>query len=32
MKEPNFLAVITGGKFAYTRRDGVKVISIGCLR
>ena len=32
IKEPKFLAVITGGKFAYTRKDGVKVIPIGCLR
>ena len=32
IKEPKFLAVITGGKFAHTRKDGVKVIPIGCLR
>ena len=32
IKEPKFLAVITGGKFAKTRKDGVKVIPIGCLR
>ncbi len=32
IKKPKFLAVITGGKFAYTRKDGVKVIPIGCLR
>ena len=31
-KEPKFLAVITGGKFAYTTEDNVKVIPIGCLR
>ncbi|MDO5824066.1 MAG: DUF4143 domain-containing protein [Methanobrevibacter sp.] len=31
-KEPKFLAVITGGKFAYTTEDDVKVIPIGCLR
>jgi len=30
--EPKFLAVITGGKFAYTTEDDVKVIPIGCLR
>lgn len=30
--EPSFLAIITGGKLAYTRDDGVKVIPIGCLR
>ena len=32
IKEPKFLAVITGGKFAKTRKDGVKLIPIGCLR
>ena len=32
IKEPSFLAVVTGGKFAYTRKDGVKVLPIGCLR
>lgn len=30
--EPSFLAIITGGKFAYTRDDGIKVIPIGCLK
>ena len=32
MRKPSFLAIITGGKFAYTRKDGVKIIPIGCLR
>ena len=32
LEKPSFLAVITGGKIAYTRDDGVKVIPIGCLR
>ncbi len=32
MKEPKFLAVVTGTKYAYTRDDGVKVLPIGCLR
>ncbi|MBQ9026651.1 MAG: ATP-binding protein [Methanobrevibacter sp.] len=32
IKEPNFLAILTGGEMAYTRKDGVKVIPIGCLR
>lgn len=32
MKEPKFLAVVTGTKYAYTREDGVKVLPIGCLR
>ena len=31
-KEPKFLAVITGGKYAYTTENNVKVIPIGCLR
>ncbi|MBE6488868.1 MAG: ATP-binding protein [Methanosphaera stadtmanae] len=30
--EPSFLAIVTGGKFAYTRKDGVKVIPIACLK
>ena len=29
---PKFLAIVNGGKMAYTRKDGVKVIPIGCLR
>ena len=29
--EPKFLAIITGGKMAYVREDGVNVIPIGCL-
>ena len=32
INKPKFLAVITGGKFAMTQSDGVKVIPIGCLR
>ena len=32
LDNPTFLAVLTGGKDAYTRPDGVKVIPIGCLR
>lgn len=32
IKKPRFLAVITASKFAYTQRDGVKVIPIGVLR
>ena len=32
MKEPSFLAVITGTRYAYTREDGVKVLPIGCIR
>lgn len=32
LPEPKFLAIVNGGKYAYTRDDGVKVIPIGCLR
>ena len=32
VRNPEFLAVLTGGDIAYTREDGVKVIPIGCLR
>lgn len=32
IKEPDLLIVITGGKMAYTRPDGVKVIPLGCLK
>lgn len=28
---PAFLAVVTGGHYAYTREDGVHVIPLGCL-
>lgn len=29
---PSFLMVLTGGEFAYKRKDGVLVVPIGCLR
>lgn len=32
VRNPEFLAILTGGKFAHTRPDGVKVIPIGCLK
>lgn len=33
MKSPSFLMVLTAvGQFAYTRKDGVLVVPIGCLR
>jgi predicted AAA+ superfamily ATPase len=32
MREPAFLAVVTGTQFAYRRPDGVYVIPIGCLK
>ena len=28
---PAFLMVLTGGKYAYTREDGVHVVPLGCL-
>ena len=32
IRNPSFLAVLTGGEIAHTRKDGVKVIPIGCLK
>jgi len=32
MGEPSFLMVVTGGQFAYRRKDGVLVVPVGCLR
>lgn len=32
MNPPSFLMVLTGGQIAYTRKDGVLVVQIGCLR
>lgn len=32
LREPDLLLVITGGTMAYTRKDGVKILPIGCLR
>lgn len=32
LREPDLMIVITGGEFAYTREDGVKVIPLGCLK
>jgi uncharacterized protein len=31
MKSPSFLMILTTGQLAYTRKDGVKVVPIGCL-
>lgn len=31
MKHPSFLMILTGTKYAYTRKDGVHVVPIGCL-
>ena len=32
LREPDLLMVITGGKMAYTRPDGVKVVPLACLK
>jgi len=32
LREPDLLIIITGGEMAYTRKDGVKIIPIGCLK
>jgi Predicted ATPase (AAA+ superfamily) len=32
MREPSFLMVLTGGQYAYQRKDDVFVIPIGCLK
>jgi predicted AAA+ superfamily ATPase len=32
MREPSFLLVLTGGQFAYQRKDGVWIVPIGCLK
>ena len=31
LREPDLLIVITGGDMAYTRKDGVHIVPIGCL-
>jgi len=31
MREPSFLMVLTGGKYAFQRKDSVFVVPIGCL-
>ena len=32
LREPDLLMVISGGKMAYTRKDGVGIVPIGALR
>ena len=32
LREPDLLMVLTAGKIAFTRPDGVKIIPIGCLK
>ena len=31
MRKPTFKMIITGGEMAYTRKDGVHIVPIGCL-
>jgi len=32
LREPDLLIVLTGGQYAFTREDGVRVVPIGCLK
>jgi predicted AAA+ superfamily ATPase len=32
MRKPSFLMILTGGQFAYQRKDGVLIVPIGCLK
>ncbi|MDR3188921.1 MAG: DUF4143 domain-containing protein [Prevotellaceae bacterium] len=32
MQAPSFLMILTGGQFAFRRKDGVLVVPIGCLK
>lgn len=32
LREPDVLIILTGGQMAYTRKDGVKVIPLACLK
>ena len=32
MKEPSFLMILTGGDYAYQRKDGVLVVPVACLK
>ena len=32
MREPSFLMVLTGGQYAYQRKDGVLIVPVGCLK
>ncbi|MDR0367682.1 MAG: DUF4143 domain-containing protein [Bacteroidales bacterium] len=32
MREPSFLMILTGGQFAFQRKDGVYVVPVGCLK
>lgn len=32
LREPDLLMILTGGRMAYTRPDGIKVVPLGALR
>lgn len=32
LREPDLMIVVTGGKMAYTRPDGVKIIPLACFK
>ena len=32
MGQPSFLMVLTGGEFAYQRKDGILVVPISCMK
>lgn len=32
IREPDVLMILTGGQYAYRRKDGVYVVPIGCLK
>jgi predicted AAA+ superfamily ATPase len=32
VEEPSLMMVVTGGSLAYTRKDGVHVVPIGCMK
>ena len=32
MEAPSFLMILTGGEYAYRRKDGVLVVPVGCLK
>ena len=32
LREPDLMMVVTGGRMAYTRPDGVKIIPLACLK
>jgi predicted AAA+ superfamily ATPase len=32
MREPSFLMILTGGQYAFRRKDGVLMVPIGCLK